>query len=69
MPMRYKVFIGSSFEGCKVADAVRLLLINELGERAKVELWTRKFELSATYIESLEKVLAEAKGCATTPSP
>ncbi|MFA5242247.1 MAG: nucleotide-binding protein [Sulfuricella sp.] len=60
MPTRCKVFIGSSSEGSKVADAVRLLLINELGESAKVELWTRKFELSATYIESLEKVLAEA---------
>lgn len=60
MSTRSRVFIGSSSEGIKVADAVRLLLMNELGESATVEPWTRKFELSATYIESLEKIVAEA---------
>jgi hypothetical protein len=34
--------------------------MNELGESATVEPWTRKFELSSTYIESLEKIVAEA---------
>lgn len=60
MPTRSRVFIGSSSEGKKLADAVQLLLMDKLGDSAIVETWTRKFELSATYIESLEQIIAEA---------
>lgn len=55
-----KVFIGSSSEGLKVAEAVRQRLIEELGEAASVDLWTHQFELSATYIESLENIADQA---------
>jgi hypothetical protein len=60
MAARTRVFIGSSSEGLKVAEAVRLRLIKELGETARVDLWTHQFELSATYIESLENNATEA---------
>ena len=54
------VFIASSSEGLEVAKAVRALLLQELRDRAKVTPWTREFDLSATYIESLEKASQEA---------
>lgn len=54
------VFIASSSEGLEVAKAVRALLLQELRDQAKVTLWTREFDLSATYIESLEKASQEA---------
>jgi hypothetical protein len=60
MTTQSKVFIASSSEGLDVAKAVRRLLLNELADKAKVEPWTRRFELSATYIESLEKIAVEA---------
>ncbi len=60
MTKQAKVFIASSSEGLDIAKAVRRLLMDELADKAKVEPWTRRFELSATYIESLEKVVAEA---------
>jgi hypothetical protein len=58
--MRLKVFIASSSEGLEVAKAVRGLLLQELGEKAEVTIWTREFEFSATYIESLERVSHES---------
>jgi hypothetical protein len=54
------VFIASSSEGLEVAKTVRALLLQELREKAKVTPWTREFDLSATYIESLEKASQEA---------
>ena len=58
--MRLKVFIASSSEGLEVAKAIRGLLLQELGEKAEVTIWTREFELSAAYIESLERVSHES---------
>ena len=55
MAIRPKIFIASSSEGLEVTHAVRRLLLQELGDRAEIEPWPRKFDLSATYIESLEK--------------
>lgn len=55
---RSKVFIASSSEGLNIANKVQLLLLRELGEQAEVELWDRVFDLTATYIESLEKEMA-----------
>lgn len=57
---RSKVFIASSSEGLEVTKTVRRLLLQELGPEAEVEPWTRAFELSATYIESLEKTVEES---------
>lgn len=54
------VFIASSSEGLEITKAVRALLLQELRDRAKVTPWTRAFDLSATYIESLEKASQEA---------
>lgn len=56
MPVRSKVFIASSSEGLDVVGAVRELLQGELAQCADIEPWTLAFELSATYIESLEKI-------------
>jgi hypothetical protein len=57
---RSKVFIASSSEGLDVANTVRELLFAELKQQAEVELWDRVFDLTATYIESLEKEMAQA---------
>jgi len=54
-----KVFIASSSEGLDVTKTVRGLLLDELTDRAEVKPWTLAFELSATYIESLEKAARE----------
>lgn len=53
------IFIASSTEGLEVAKAVKFLLEHLLGKNFEISLWTRKFELSDTYIESLEKAAAE----------
>lgn len=58
--MRSKVFIASSAEGLDIATAVRRSLLSELDRIAEVEPWTRAFELSATYIESLESIVDQA---------
>jgi hypothetical protein len=55
-----KVFIASSSEGLEVERAVRALLLDALRDRAELRPWTREFDLSATYIESLEKAAEEA---------
>jgi hypothetical protein len=60
MATRSKVFIASSSEGLDVAKAVRLLLLAELDQIADVEPWTHAFELSAAYIESLERAVDQA---------
>jgi CRP/FNR family transcriptional regulator, cyclic AMP receptor protein len=57
---RSKVFIASSSEGLNVAEKVQSLLLGELKRPADVKLWNRAFDLSATYIESLEKEMAHA---------
>ncbi|MDC8447990.1 MAG: nucleotide-binding protein [Nitrospira sp.] len=54
------VFIASSTEGFEVAQTARLLLLDQLLNKAEVTLWTREFDLSATYIESLEKCSQQA---------
>lgn len=55
-----KVFIASSSEGLEVAKRIRLLLLHELDRQAEVELWNHAFDLTASYIESLEKATAHA---------
>jgi hypothetical protein len=54
------VFIASSSEGLEVAKAIRTLLLQEFRDTVRALPWTRVFELSATYIESLEKASQEA---------
>jgi hypothetical protein len=60
MTARVKIFIASSSEGLEVVKAVRGLLLDELQDKAEVAPWTREFDLSATYIESLEKASDQA---------
>lgn len=54
------VFLASSTEGAAVAGVVRDHLANTLGSAVVLKPWQREFDLSVTYIESLEKVAAEA---------
>lgn len=54
---RSKVFIASSSEGLNVAEKVQSLL----KQPADVRLWDRVVDLTATYIESLEKEMAQAQ--------
>jgi Predicted nucleotide-binding protein containing TIR-like domain len=56
---RVQVFIASSSEGLEIANAAREYLVTKLRD-ADVSVWTREFELSATYIESLEKISNKA---------
>ncbi len=51
-----QVFIASSSEGLDAVKEVCRLLGQKLRKAADVKPWTRKFELSAAYIESLEKI-------------
>lgn len=55
-----RIFIASSTEGSPVAQALRSALQQELGTTAAVDLWSHKFGLSDTTIESLEKISTEA---------
>src|SRR5437764_954979 len=55
-----RVFIASSAEGLEIANATRERLIVKLGDAVDVRVWTREFDLSATYIESLERASGEA---------
>jgi hypothetical protein len=57
---RSNVFIASSTEGLDVAKRIRLLLLHELDRQAEVELWNSAFDMTATYIESLETAMAHA---------
>jgi CAP12/Pycsar effector protein, TIR domain len=54
-----RLFIASSAEGLEIANATRERLTKRLSQ-LDVRVWTREFDLSATYIESLEKAAAEA---------
>jgi hypothetical protein len=50
------IFIASSTEGLKdAAEALQDALKKRLKSKAEVNLWTQQFEVSATYIESLER--------------
>jgi hypothetical protein len=60
MTARSKIFIASSSEGLELVEAVRGLLLEELQDTAEIAPWTREFDLSATYIESLERASRDA---------
>lgn len=66
---RAKIFIASSSEGLKITNAICRGLERELGDTAEVEPWTRKFDLSATYIESLENAVEQADFAILVLSP
>jgi len=57
---RLRVFIASSSEAEAVAKAARLQLLQELGESVEVRPWSKTFELSDTFMESLEKEIEQA---------
>ena len=67
--MTLQVFIASSTEGLAVAKTVQKLLKQNLGQKADVTLWTRKFEFGSTYIESLEKASREADSAVLVFTP
>jgi hypothetical protein len=52
-----KVFVASSTEASQVVNEVQVLLAEALSGRAEVKPWTEEFQLSKTYIESLERAL------------
>ena len=54
------VFIASSSESSGIVNELRRLLGKNLGTAVQIKPWTRGFDLSATYIESLEKALRKA---------
>lgn len=54
------IFIASSSEGYGIVEAIHLLLLQKLRDKAEVDPWPREFDLSATYIESLEKTSRKA---------
>src|SRR6266568_7121898 len=59
--MAHSVFIASSSEGLKVAQTVEGLLLEKLSGLAEVHIWNaRTFELTKTYIESLEQEVNKA---------
>ena len=66
---RAKIFIASSSEGLKITNAICRGLERELGSAAQVEPWSRKFDLSATYIESLEAAVEQADFAIMVLSP
>lgn len=55
-----KVFVASSSEGIDVGDAVHRLLRRDLCGTADVTPWPTEFQLTKTYIESLERLLDTA---------
>jgi len=52
-----KIFVASSSEGLEVVDPVYKLLQRALAGRADVRPWPGEFQLTRTYIESLEHLL------------
>jgi len=52
-----KVFVASSSEGLEVVDPVHKLLQRALTGTADVRPWPGEFQLTRTYIESLERLL------------
>lgn len=55
-----KLFIVSASEGLDAVTAVRVQLQSALQQQCHVKPWNLAFELSAAYIESLEKAADEA---------
>lgn len=55
-----RVFIASASEGLEAARQVHRALQARLRQAAEVVLWPTEFQLSATYIESLERALGES---------
>jgi hypothetical protein len=51
------VFVASSSEGLDVVSLIHTLLQRALGGSADVRPWTGEFQLTRTYIESLERLL------------
>jgi Predicted nucleotide-binding protein containing TIR-like domain len=51
------VFVASSSEALDVVDVIHKLLQRFLGGAAQVKAWPGQFQLSKTYIESLERLL------------
>jgi len=52
-----KIFVASSSEGLEVVNSVQKLLQQTLGGTAEVAPWSGKFQLTRSYIESLERIL------------
>lgn len=59
MPPLPRIFIASASEGLDVARQAQRSLQARLRGHAEVVLWPEAFDLSATYIESLERALTE----------
>lgn len=58
MPMTIpKVFVASSSEGLEVVASVHKLLQNALSGTAEVKPWPGEFQLTRSYMESLERLL------------
>lgn len=55
-----RIFIASSSEGLPVTEALQAQLQQRLGGDTELRPWTREFDLSATYIESLERAAERA---------
>ena len=64
-----KIFIASSSEGLDVANTLRILLHDVLRDDAVLTPWTVAFDLSAAYIESLEKAADEADFAVVVATP
>ena len=59
--MPHYVFIASSSEGVKVAQTVKTLLLKKLRQPYRGQVWNAgTFELTKTFIESLEKEVNKA---------
>ena len=67
--MMLRVFVASSTEGLRIAEAIQKLLTQNLGEKADVRLWTQEFTFGATYIERLEEVSREADSAVLVFTP
>jgi hypothetical protein len=53
------IFIASSSEGLNIVNAVQTGLLQKMDQKIVLRPWTREFDLSKTYIESLEKQSGE----------
>jgi hypothetical protein len=51
------VFVAASSEASKVVDSVHNVLHQTLGKKVDVRPWSGQFQLTRTYIESLERLL------------
>jgi hypothetical protein len=64
-----RIFVASSSEGKQIANALRTTLQAELGNKARVELWSLEFTLGDTAIESLETISNEADFAVVVMTP